>query len=144
MERDYIGLVDGHVTEQRGVVDAPIGRSTRVPTMMTVRGDGRPARTGYVVIERFEKPVATTLLKLQLETGRTHQIRVHMATIGHPVVNDGRYGHRRDKRLPEDRFFLHSARLAFTHPSTGERVDVSTPLPEDVLQLLPQGYSIDS
>jgi 23S rRNA pseudouridine1911/1915/1917 synthase len=144
MDRDYIGLVDGHVTENRGVVDAPLGRSSKVPTMMAVRGDGRPARTGYEVIERFEKPFATTLLRLQLETGRTHQIRVHLATIGHPVVNDSRYGHRRDKRLGEERFFLHSARLSFDHPTTGARVVTTAALPDDLVRLLPEGYSIDS
>ena len=118
MERTYYGMVEGHVAEERGVVDAPIGRSTRTPTVMAVRADGRAARTGYEVIARIEKPHAMTLLRLQLDTGRTHQIRVHLATIGHPVVNDPRYGHRREKRLPEDRFFLHSNTLAFAHPRT--------------------------
>ena len=118
MERTYYGMVEGHVAEERGVVDATIGRSTRTPTVMAVRADGRAARTGYEVIARIEKPHAMTLLRLQLDTGRTHQIRVHLATIGHPVVNDPRYGHRREKRLPEDRFFLHSNTLAFAHPRT--------------------------
>jgi len=136
MERTYIGMVEGHVTEERGVVDAPIGRSTRTPTLMAVRSDGRAARTGYEVIARLEKP-STTLLRLQLDTGRTHQIRVHMATIGHPIVNDPRYGHRRDKRLHEDRFFLHSQTLSFAHPRTGERVTTVVALPEDIGSLVP-------
>lgn len=136
MDRTYLGLVEGHVAEERGVVDAPIGRSTRTPTLMAVRADGRPARTGYEVLERIDKPHAVTLLRLTLDTGRTHQIRVHMATIGHPVLNDPRYGHRRDRRLPEERFWLHSRTLAFTHPRTGEPVIAGAPLPEDLAALL--------
>lgn len=142
MERIYIGMVEGHVAEERGVVDAPIGRSSRTPTMMSVRSDGRPARTHYEVITRIEKPHAMTLLRLQLDTGRTHQIRVHLSTIGHPVVNDARYGHRRDRRLEEDRFFLHSQTLAFSHPITGERVSAKAPLPSDVLALVPEGVEV--
>ena len=136
MDRTYLGLVEGHVSEERGVVDAPIGRSTRTPTLMAVRADGRPARTGYEVLERLDKPHAVTLLRLTLDTGRTHQIRVHMSTIGHPVVNDPRYGHRRDRRLPEERFWLHSRTLSFAHPRTGERVTAGAPLPEDLAALL--------
>jgi 23S rRNA pseudouridine1911/1915/1917 synthase len=136
MDRTYLGLVEGHVAEERGVVDAPIGRSTRTPTLMAVRADGRPARTGYEVIERIDKPHAVTLLRLTLDTGRTHQIRVHMSTIGHPVVNDPRYGHRRDRRLPEERFWLHSRTLAFIHPRTGEPVTAGALLPEDLAALL--------
>jgi 23S rRNA pseudouridine1911/1915/1917 synthase len=139
MERTYLGMVEGHVVEERGVVDAPIGRSTRTPTLMAVRADGRVARTGYEVLARINKPHAMTLLRLQLDTGRTHQIRVHLATIGHPVVNDPRYGHRRDKRLPEDRFFLHSTTLAFAHPRTQEWITTSVPLPDDLAQLVPEG-----
>lgn len=137
MERTYLGLVEGHVSEERGVVDAPIGRSTRTPTLMAVRADGRPARTGYEVLARFDKPQVVSLLRLQLQTGRTHQIRVHLATIGHPVVNDPRYGHRRDKRLAQDRFFLHSTTLTFAHPRTEELVSTSEGLPEDLRALVP-------
>ena len=139
MDRTYLGLVEGHVPEERGVVDAPIGRSTRTPTLMAVRADGRPARTGYEVLTRLDKPHAVTLLRLSLDTGRTHQIRVHMSTIGHPVVNDPRYGHRRDRRLAEERFWLHSRTLAFVHPRTGERVVAGAPLPEDLASLV-QGW----
>ncbi len=137
MERTYLGLVEGHVPEERGVVDAPIGRSARNPTLMAVRGDGRPARTGYEVLVRLEKPHAVTLLRLSLDTGRTHQIRVHMSTIGHPVVNDPRYGHRRDRRLDDERFWLHSRTLAFEHPRTGERVVAGASLPVDLASLVP-------
>ena len=136
MGRTYLGMVEGHVAEERGVVDAPIGRSTRTPTLMAVRADGRPARTGYEVLERIDKPHAMTLLRLSLDTGRTHQIRVHMATIGHPVVNDPRYGHRRERRLSEERFWLHSRTLRFVHPRTGEEVNAGAPAPEDLLALM--------
>jgi 23S rRNA pseudouridine1911/1915/1917 synthase len=142
MERTYLGMVEGHVAEERGVVDAPIGRSTRTPTMMAVRADGRAARTGYEVLTRIDKPHAMTLLRLQLDTGRTHQIRVHMATIGHPVVNDPRYGHRRERRLPEDRFFLHSTTLAFAHPRTDEWLTTTVPLPEDLRPLVPDSVEL--
>lgn len=142
MERTYLGMVQGHVSEERGVVDAPIGRSTRTPTMMAVRSDGRPARTLYEVITRIEKPHAMTLLRLRLETGRTHQIRVHLATIGHPVVNDLRYGHRSDKRLDDERFYLHSTTLTFAHPTSGVRVSTTAPLPADLAALVPANVSL--
>jgi 23S rRNA pseudouridine1911/1915/1917 synthase len=142
IQRTYFGMVEGHVPEERGVVDAPIGRSVRTPTMMSVRADGRPARTGYEVITRIEKPNAMTLLRLQLDTGRTHQIRVHMATIGHPVVNDARYGHRRERRLAEDRFFLHSTTLAFDHPRSAARLVVNAPLPKDLAALVPDDVEL--
>jgi 23S rRNA pseudouridine1911/1915/1917 synthase len=137
MGRTYLGMVQGHVSEERGVVDAPIGRSTRTPTLMAVRSDGRPARTSYEVVSRLSKPHPMTMLRLRLETGRTHQIRVHLATIGHPVVNDLRYGQRRDKRLDEERFFLHSTTLTFRHPRSGETVTSEAPLPTDLRALVP-------
>jgi 23S rRNA pseudouridine1911/1915/1917 synthase len=143
MGRTYLGLTDGWVKEERGVVDAPIGRSNRNPTLMSVRRDGRVARTGYRVLSRYETPVPVTLLRLRLDTGRTHQIRVHLAAIGHPVVNDSKYGHRRDKRLPEERFFLHSWRLEFDHPSTEERLKFEAPLPTDLAALLPEEPVLD-
>jgi 23S rRNA pseudouridine1911/1915/1917 synthase len=142
MERTYLGMVQGHVSEERGVVDAPIGRSTRTPTMMAVRSDGRPSRTGYEVVTRIEKPRAMTLLRLRLDTGRTHQIRVHLATIGHPVVNDLRYGHLRDKRLSDERFFLHSTTLAFHHPRSDEWVSTHASLPADLRDLVPSEFDL--
>ena len=137
MQRTYLGLVEGYVEDERGVVDAPIGRSSRTPTLMAVRADGRPARTSYEVLRRIEKPHNVSLLRLRLDTGRTHQIRVHLGTIGHPVVNDNRYGHRRDRRLLEGRFFLHSTTLRFVHPVTGDIVDANAPLPQDLQALVP-------
>jgi len=142
MERTYLGMVEGHVSEARGVVDAPIGRSARTPTLMVVRSDGRSARTNYEVIVRVERPHAATLLRLTLETGRTHQIRVHLATIGHPIVNDLRYGHRRDTRLSDERVFLHSTSLAFLHPRTKERVVTHAALPSDLAALTPSGLGL--
>jgi 23S rRNA pseudouridine1911/1915/1917 synthase len=131
MRRRYLALVEGLVADDRGEIDAPIGRSTRTPTKMAVSSNGRSARTGYTVLERRSEPRELTLLELSLESGRTHQIRVHMAAIGHPVVGDARYG-APDRRLGSGRFFLHAGRLAFTHPGTHERVEFAAPLPEDL------------
>ena len=131
MERRYVALVAGSVAEDRGEVEAPIGRSTRTPTKMAVTASGKPARTGYTVLERRSGEMPTTLLQLALQSGRTHQIRVHMAAIGHPVVGDARYG-TPDKRLGSGRFFLHASNLAFVHPETGARVEFTSPLPEDL------------
>ncbi|HVB71102.1 MAG TPA: RluA family pseudouridine synthase [Acidimicrobiales bacterium] len=139
--RTYVGAVEGHVSEDRGEVDAPIGRSPRTPTMMAVRADGRPARTHYEVVTRIESPTST-VLRLTLETGRTHQIRVHLAAIGHPVINDARYGHRRDTRLDSERVFLHASALGFSHPRTGEPVRVTSALPADLAPLVPAGVSL--
>ena len=94
VERRYQALVTGSVAEDRGVVEAPIGRSARTPTKMAVSAGGRPATTAYRVLGRYHEPLEATLLELALETGRTHQIRVHLAAIGHPVVGDDRYGAR--------------------------------------------------
>jgi 23S rRNA pseudouridine1911/1915/1917 synthase len=134
MSRRYLALVEGHVADARGEIDAPIGRSNRTPTKMTIAAGGKSARTGYEVLERRTEPRPTTLLELRLQSGRTHQIRVHMAAIGHPVVGDARYG-TPDKRLPSGRFFLHAFHLGFVHPSTGEPVEFSSPLPSDLEQL---------
>jgi 23S rRNA pseudouridine1911/1915/1917 synthase len=131
MERRYLALVEGWVADDRGEIDAPIGRSARTPTKMAVAAGGRPARTGYVVRGRRSEPRPTTLLELRLHSGRTHQIRVHMAAIGHPVVGDARYG-AADRLLGKGRFFLHAFALALTHPTTGERLAFDVPLPEDL------------
>ncbi len=139
--RTYLGLVQGHVAEERGVVDAPIGRSTRSPTLMSVRSDGRPAKTSYEVVVRLERP-SSTVLRLRLESGRTHQIRVHLASIGHPIVNDLRYGRRRDRRLDEERVFLHATTLAFSHPRNGAWIETRAPLPLDLSTLVPTGLGL--
>jgi 23S rRNA pseudouridine1911/1915/1917 synthase len=128
VDRRYVALVRGAVADERGEVDAPIGRSARTPTRMAVSASGKPARTAYTVLERLG---GTTLLSLTLRTGRTHQIRVHLAAIGHPVVGDERYGSP-ERTLGPGRFFLHAGALAFDHPGTGERVSFSSPLPDDL------------
>jgi 23S rRNA pseudouridine1911/1915/1917 synthase len=131
MERRYLALVTGLVEEDRGEVDAPIGRSARMPTKMAVTARGKPARTSYRVLERRGSPSPTTLLELALQSGRTHQVRVHMAAIGHPVVGDARHGVA-DRRLGSGRFFLHAFRLAFDHPSSGVRMEFTSSLPPDL------------
>jgi 23S rRNA pseudouridine1911/1915/1917 synthase len=135
VERRYLALVDGHPESPQGVVDAPIGRSPRRPTLMEVRADGREARTRYEVAEAFTAPAPVALVTCRLETGRTHQIRVHLKAIGHPVVGDDRYlGATRAVACP--RTFLHAERLAFRHPVTGEPVAATSPLPADLAGVL--------
>jgi 23S rRNA pseudouridine1911/1915/1917 synthase len=131
MVRRYLALVTGEVADDRGEVEAPIGRSTRTPTKMAVTASGKPARTGFTVLERRPGERPTTLLELALQSGRTHQIRVHMAAIGHPVVGDARYG-MADKRLGSGRFFLHAFKLGFNHPVTGIGSEFTSPLPADL------------
>jgi 23S rRNA pseudouridine1911/1915/1917 synthase len=131
MERRYTTLVWGHMEAATGLIDAPVGRGGGDPTRMAVSHRGRQARTRYRVEARYEEPAALSLLECRLETGRTHQIRVHMAAIGHPVVGDGRYGGARPE-LPAPRPFLHAGRLAFDHPRSGERIELRSPLPEDL------------
>jgi 23S rRNA pseudouridine1911/1915/1917 synthase len=134
VDRRYTALVWGHVEADAGMVDAPVGRSGRDPTRMSVSRRGREARTRYKVEARYDEPVPLTLVECSLETGRTHQIRVHLAAIGHPVVGDSRYGGNRPD-LPAGRPFLHAGQLAFDHPGTGERLEVRSPLPEDLEDL---------
>ena len=133
--RRYRTLVWGHVAEPRGLVDAPIARSPREPTRMAVVVGGRDARTAYEVVARYDLPVAVTELTCLLETGRTHQIRVHLRAIGHPVVGDPRYGGTRES-LPIARQFLHAEHLAFGHPTTGARLAFDSPLPADLAEVL--------
>jgi 23S rRNA pseudouridine1911/1915/1917 synthase len=136
--RSYIALVEGIIAEDAGVIEAPIARSSRDPTKMAVVAAGRFARTSYTVRERFYSPFESTLVEASLETGRTHQVRVHFAAIGHPLVGDGRYGSRdRASRgsLPEERVFLHAWRLEIEHPEGG-RMAWSSPLPSDLQDLL--------
>jgi 23S rRNA pseudouridine1911/1915/1917 synthase len=134
VDREYQALVWGTPKSSRGVIDAPIGRSEARRTRMAVRDEGRPARTRYEVIATYESPNCSRLV-CHLETGRTHQIRVHLSAIKHPVVGDGTYGGRREA-LSLDRPFLHAAALAFDHPRTGERVSFTSPLPADLAAVL--------
>ena len=135
VERRYRALVWGHPESARGVVDAPIGRSPRSPTKMAVTEKGRPARTRYEVEATFDEPAPVALLVCRLETGRTHQIRVHLAAIGHSVVGDERYRGARAK-LPCPRPFLHAEELAFRHPVTGEELRFRSELPADLVEVL--------
>ena len=131
----YLALVEGVVALDQGSIDAPIGRNPRHRQQMaitTVRS--RAARTHFRVQERFERH---TLLLLELETGRTHQIRVHLKAIGHPIVGDPVYGSGSiNHGLTLKRQFLHAYQLKFTHPTTGNAVNLEAPLPEDLQALL--------
>lgn len=135
VERRYDALVHGHPESNRGMIDAPIGRSSREATRMAVSSEGREARTHYEVVERFDVPGPFTRLTCRLETGRTHQIRVHLAAIGHPVVADTHYGGSRSV-IDLDRPFLHAAHLGFAHPITGLHLDFDSPLPADLQVVL--------
>jgi 23S rRNA pseudouridine1911/1915/1917 synthase len=132
IEREYRALVVGHPPARSGTIDAPIGRDPQVRTRMAVGGNApREARTHFT-LERALAGFA--LLHVKLETGRTHQIRVHMQAIGHPVAGDPEYGAA--GALGLERQFLHAARLAFDHPLTGERIEVRSELPADLAQAL--------
>ena len=133
VSRTYRALVLGHVEGESGLVDAPIGRSVSSPTRMAITRKGKEARTRYKVEKRFETPAPTTLVRASLETGRTHQIRVHLSAIGHPVVGDDPYSQGRS--LPGatvSRPFLHAYKLAFDHPTTDERMSWTSELPDDL------------
>lgn len=129
--RVYRTLVWGHLANPVGVVDAPIGRDHRDAMRMAVVVDGKPARTRYRVLREYRTPTEASALECRLETGRTHQIRVHLAAIGHPVVGDGAYGGVRTGITPP-RPFLHAAKLELVHPVTGEAMEFSSPLPDDL------------
>jgi 23S rRNA pseudouridine1911/1915/1917 synthase len=138
VKKTYLALVQGSVTAAAGRIEAPIGRDSRNRMRMAVVPDGRPSVTGYRVRERF---AGWTYLDLDLVTGRTHQIRVHLAALGHSVAGDPVYGTGTARRGPEGlgRLFLHAWRLVFASPATGDLVRVEAPLPaelEAVLALL--------
>jgi 23S rRNA pseudouridine1911/1915/1917 synthase len=135
VRREYEALVFGTLDSDGGLIEAPLGRSDRDPSRMSVQTGGRPARTRYTVESRFAEPAASTLIRCRLETGRTHQIRVHLASIGHPVAGDDRYGGQRRQGwpdLPPRRPFLHAAALGFDHPETAEPMQFSSPRPPDL------------
>lgn len=129
--RRYDAVVWRHPEAAHGIVDAPIGRDPSDPLKMAVVADGRPARTEYRVLERYHAPAELARLSCTLETGRTHQIRVHLAAVGHPLVGDVVYGDRRPV-LGLGRPFLHAAELSFAHPTRGERLTFTSPLPADL------------
>jgi len=144
MSRRYLCLAHGAIAQQDGMIDAPLARDPRSRVRMAVAraGTGRRAVTRFRVLERF---AGYTYLECRLETGRTHQIRVHLASLGHPLVGDATYGARRARppdTLPADLVedlggvALHAAGLSFLHPVTGESVDLSSPLPNRITRLL--------
>lgn len=136
-ERVYCALVWGRPEASSGLVDAPVGRSSRNPTRMAVTDRGRPARTRYTVERRYGEPAEVALLECRLETGRTHQIRVHLRAIGHPVVGDPTYGPVcRGDVFGLSRPFLHARALSFVHPVSGETVRAESPLPAELAELL--------
>ena len=141
--RAYLALVWGYPEATHGVIDAPIGRSRQDPLRMAVVADGRPSRTEYRVLQRFDRPAELALLDCRLETGRTHQIRVHLSSINHPLVGDPVYGQRRP-RLQLERPFLHAAELAFVHPGSGERVEFRSPLADDLADRLASMHPVDA
>ncbi|MFP5264609.1 MAG: RluA family pseudouridine synthase [Blastocatellia bacterium] len=141
----YVALVYGRMSQGRGEIEARLGRSPHNRTRMAVLrgGAGRTAHTAFQVAQAYQE---FTLLNVQIKTGRTHQIRVHMAHVGHPVVGDAAYGGGRENSVRDPRakqkiralgrHFLHSAQLAFTHPRTGERLEFSSPLPQELAGFL--------
>jgi 23S rRNA pseudouridine1911/1915/1917 synthase len=132
VERSYLALVEGVPPSREGTIDAPLGRDRRAPEKRAVGGRGaREARTHFRVLEALERDA---LVEARLETGRTHQVRVHFAAIGHPLAGDPRYGTAGRHGL--HRQFLHSARLGFEHPGDGRRVEFSSELPEDLAAAL--------
>jgi 23S rRNA pseudouridine1911/1915/1917 synthase len=135
VERRYLALVQGRLPAESGTVDAPVGRHPRDRKRMAVVDAGRRAVTHWRVQERFP---AVQLIEATLETGRTHQVRVHLASLRHPLVGDRAYGADPTlaARLGVGRPFLHAWRLAFTHPATGQRVELTEPLPPDLQPVL--------
>jgi 23S rRNA pseudouridine1911/1915/1917 synthase len=134
--RRYAAMTWGHLSEDKLTIDKPIARDPRDRKRMAIVNKGRPAKTDVIRLARFD---AGDLLRAHLHSGRTHQIRVHLASIGHPVMGDDVYGGgggRRVAGLPPKRHFLHAAWLAFKHPVTGESLDFRSPLPEDLERAL--------
>lgn len=134
--RRYAVMTWGHLSTDSLTIDKPIARDPRDRKRMAIVNKGRPAKTDLIRLARFD---AGDLLRAHLHSGRTHQIRVHLASIGHPVMGDDVYGGgggRRVAGLPPKRHFLHAAWLAFNHPVTGEPLDFRSPLPEDLRRAL--------
>jgi 23S rRNA pseudouridine1911/1915/1917 synthase len=132
VKKTYLALVEQHPSPRQGLIDAPIGRGKRERKRMAIVKSGRNSRTAYRAIELFDEH---SLVELQPETGRTHQLRVHLAWLGCPVVGDRVYGYRR-QRLLKERHFLHAHKLELTHPVTGEGLSLMAPLPGDLANLL--------
>ncbi len=132
VDKTYLALVEGQVQPREGIIDVPLGRDQRHRQKMAVAREGKEARTMYRVVETFDHH---TLLEVHPYTGRMHQVRVHLAWLGYPVVGDAVYGRRR-QRLLQERHFLHAAQLCFTHPATSEKVTFQAPLPVELSVVL--------
>lgn len=132
VEKTYLALVSGSLEDEEATIDAPIGRDPKNRQRMAVLRSGRPAVTHFRVVERFPD---STLLEISIETGRTHQIRVHLAFIGHPIVGDQVYGRARPTEPQLERQFLHASALGF-RLSDGEALRVEAPLPQDLQAVL--------
>ena len=130
LKRYYLAIVHGNITPPDGTVDAPIGRMENSIIMHQVTPDGKKAVTHYHTLKTYQN---RSLIELNLETGRTHQIRVHMSHIGHPLLGDDLYGGKRDLIM---RHALHAYKLQFIHPFTHEEIIIENPLPADMLNLL--------
>lgn len=141
--KSYVALVHGEIAEKSGQINQPIAREKHNRTKMAIRTHGRAALSLWQIRKRYER---FTSLNVEIKTGRTHQIRVHLAHINHPVVGDETYNGGRDNNMKDDavrvaikdlgRFFLHAERLSFTHPKTAERLDFYAPLPEELMDFL--------
>jgi len=132
IERTYHAICHGVLKEDEGVINAPLGRSQNDRKKMAIVSDGKRAVTHYTVLERFKD---ATYVKLNLETGRTHQIRVHMASLGHPLLGDNVYGQKNDKYLKHGQL-LHAKTLGLVHPTTGEFVQFDSDIPEYFKEIL--------
>ncbi|MGI6765583.1 MAG: RluA family pseudouridine synthase [Lentihominibacter sp.] len=131
IQKRYTAIVCGVIDEERGAIDLPIGRPNAADVRRGVVKDGAPSLTRYAVLQRFKDH---TLVELSLETGRTHQIRVHMSHIGHPVLGDKLYGGENDNLIT--RQALHASKLSFIHPITKEPLDTEAPIPDDMQNCL--------
>ena len=132
MKREYYALVEGRIKEDKGTIDKPLGRNKKDRLKMGIVEDGRIAVTHYEVIERYK---STTLVRCVLETGRTHQIRVHMSSVGHPLLGDPLYGLKKQKYKLGGQM-LHAKTLGFIHPGSKEYIEFTSELPEDYKELL--------
>ena len=134
VHRQYFAIVAGHVESNKGVVDAPLGRDPRNPLKRAVINSGKYARTHYEIDQKYESPFKVSMLNCRLETGRTHQIRVHLAAIGHPVLGDELYGGRTSFNI-ENRLALHAQMLTFLHPKTKNLMNFESPLPAELTSM---------
>lgn len=134
VHRQYFAIVAGHVESNKGVVDAPLGRDPKNPLKRAVINSGKNARTHYEIDQKYESPFKVSMLNCRLETGRTHQIRVHLAAIGHPVLGDELYGGRTSFNI-ENRLALHAQMLTFLHPKTKNLMNFESPLPAELTSM---------